>query len=49
VTVPAGIADDGLPLSVQLVGRHGAEDVLYALAGQIETARPWADRRPGVS
>jgi amidase len=49
VTVPAGIADDGLPLSVQLVGRHGAEDVLYALAGQIEAARPWADRRPGVS
>jgi amidase len=49
VTVPAGIADDGLPLSVQLVGRHGAEDVLYALAGQIEAARPWADRRPGIS
>ncbi len=49
VTVPAGIGDDGLPLSVQLVGRHGAEDVLYALAGQIEAARPWADRRPGVS
>jgi amidase len=49
VTIPAGIADDGLPLSVQLVGRHGAEDVLYSLAGQIEAARPWADRRPGVS
>ena len=49
VTVPAGLGSDGLPLSVQLVGRHGAEDTLYALAGQIEAARPWADRRPGVS
>jgi amidase len=49
VTLPAGSADDGLPLSVQLVGRRGAEDTLYSLAGQIEQARPWADRRPGVS
>ena len=49
VTLPAGFGGDGLPLSVQLVGRRGAEDTLYALAGQIEEARPWADRRPGVA
>jgi amidase len=49
VTLPAGFGSDGLPLSVQLVGRRGAEDTLYALAGQIETARPWAEQRPGVS
>jgi amidase len=49
VTLPAGLGADGLPLSVQLVGRRGAEDTLYSLAGQIEAARPWADRRPGVS
>ncbi len=48
VTVPAGFGEDGLPLSVQLVGRIGAEDVLYSLAGQIESARPWADRHPPV-
>jgi amidase len=46
VAVPAGWAADGLPLSVQLVGRHGAEDVLYALAGQLERLAPWAERRP---
>jgi amidase len=46
VTVPAGVGTDGLPLSVQLVGRPGAEDVLYSLANQIEEAAPWADRRP---
>jgi amidase len=49
MTVPAGFAPGGLPLSVQLVGRHGAEDVLYSLAAQIEAAQPWADRRPSVS
>lgn len=46
ISIPAGIGSDGLPLSVQLVGRHGAEDVLYSLAGQIEAAAPWAGRRP---
>lgn len=46
VAVPAGSDSDGVPLSVQLVGRPGAEDVLYALAGQLEQAAPWADRRP---
>jgi amidase len=49
VTVPAGIGSDGLPLSVQLVGRMGAEDTLYSLAGQIEAARPWAGQRPAVA
>jgi amidase len=46
VAVPAGSDSDGVPLSVQLVGRQGAEDVLYALAAQLEQAAPWADRRP---
>ncbi len=46
ITVPAGIGADGVPLSVQLVGRLGAEDRLYSLAGQLESAAPWAQRRP---
>lgn len=49
LTIPAGIAADGLPLSVQLVGRLGAEDRLYSLAGQIESAAPWAQRRPPLA
>jgi amidase len=48
IAIPAGFGADGLPLSVQLVGRIGAEDVLYSLAGQIEEAAPWAERRPGI-
>jgi amidase len=48
VTLPAGFGDDGLPLSVQLVGRIGDELSLYSLAAQIEAARPWAAHRPPV-
>ncbi len=48
VTIPAGFGTDGLPLSVQLVGGPGAEDTLYALAGQLETARPWSEHRPAL-
>ncbi len=49
IAIPAGFGSDGLPLSVQLVGRHGAEDVLYSLAGQIEAAQPWAERTPPLA
>jgi amidase len=49
VAIPAGLSVDGLPLSVQLVGRPGAEDLLYSLAGQIESAAPWAQRRPALA
>ncbi len=49
ITIPAGIGGDGLPLSIQLVGRPGAEDVLYSLAGQLEAAAPWVQRRPALA
>ena len=39
--VPAGIADDGMPLSVQLVGRTDDEPTLLSLSAQLERARPW--------
>ena len=46
--VPAGFTDDGLPLSVQLVGRKDDEATLFSLSAQIERERPWADRRPPI-
>jgi amidase len=49
VSLPAGFGADGLPLSVQLVGRPGAEETLYSLAGQIEAARPWVGERPAIA
>jgi amidase len=44
--VPAGFTDAGLPVAVQLVGREHDEATLLSLAAQLESARPWADRRP---
>jgi amidase len=49
ISIPAGFGADGLPLSVQLVGRHGDEETLYSLAGQIEAARPWDADRPPIA
>lgn len=48
-SVPAGTADDGRPIAVQLVGRPGDEATLLSLAAQIEAERRWPDRRPPLS
>ena len=39
--VPCGTGADGLPLSVQLVGRTDDEATLFSLSAQLERARPW--------
>jgi amidase len=47
--VPAGFSREGLPLSVQLVGRPADETTLLSLSAQLESERPWSGRRPPVS
>jgi amidase len=47
--VPWGFDGDGLPISVQLIGRPFDEATLLSLSAQIEAARPWAQQRPPVS
>ena len=46
IALPLLHGSDGLPLAVQLVARPAEEGPLLALAAQLETARPWRDRRP---
>jgi amidase len=48
VSLPMHQSTDGLPIGVQIVGRFGDEGLLYRLAGQLERARPWSERRPPI-
>jgi Asp-tRNA(Asn)/Glu-tRNA(Gln) amidotransferase A subunit family amidase len=47
--LPLGRSAEGLPIAVQLVARHGDEATLFRLAGQLEKARPWFDRKPTLA
>lgn len=46
MSVPTGWSSDGLPIGMQFVGRFADENTLFSLAGQLEQARPWKDKRP---
>ena len=45
VMLPLWQAKSGLPMAMQFVGHLGDEETLYSLAGQLEQAQPWAQRR----
>ncbi|MGH3641464.1 MAG: amidase, partial [Mycobacterium sp.] len=47
--VPWGLDGNGIPTSIQLVGKPFDEATLLSLSAQIESARPWAQRRPPLS
>jgi len=46
MSVPLHWSPDGLPIGIQFAGRFGDEGTLFQLAGQLEAAKPWWDRRP---
>ena len=48
ISLPLGMNDGGLPVGTQLGAAYGREDLLIQLAGQLERAVPWQDRRPVV-
>ncbi len=48
ISLPLHWNDAGLPIGVQFVGRFGDEETLLALAGELERAAPWDQRRPPV-
>lgn len=46
ISVPCGFTDAGLPLSLQLIGRHGEEGVVMQAGHAYEQATEWHTRRP---
>jgi amidase len=49
ISLPLYHGQDGLPAAVQLIGPPAREDVLLALAGELEVALPWGDRRAPIA
>jgi amidase len=49
ITLPMGMASDQMPLSMQLVGPHLAEDVLARAGYAFQSATDWHTRRPPVA
>ncbi len=47
-SVPAGFTDDGLPLGVMLIAAPNREDLILAVAAQLEADLGWPDRRPQI-
>jgi aspartyl-tRNA(Asn)/glutamyl-tRNA(Gln) amidotransferase subunit A len=48
VSIPAGTID-GLPIGMQVLARHHADDLLFDAALAVERTRPWPMVTPGVA
>jgi amidase len=48
IAIPVGFDSNGLPMSVQLIGKPAAESTIISLAAQLETANPWIQHRPNL-
>lgn len=46
MSIPIHWTGDGLPIGVQFIAPIGDEASLFRIAGQLEKAKPWFDKRP---
>ena len=48
MSVPLAMSEEGLPIGMQFMAGYARDGVLLRLAGQLERAAPWWQRRPPV-
>ena len=48
ISIPCGFSEEGLPLSLSLIGRDSDEALILQVANAYEQATPWHHRRPPI-
>ncbi len=48
LSLPCGFSSCGLPIGLQIIGPHFAEETLFRAAHAYEQAHPWKDRKPAL-
>src|SRR6185436_5812863 len=47
-SVPAGFTSEGLPVGLQIVGRHLDDPLVLRASAAFEAVRPWRDKWPAL-
>lgn len=47
-SIPAGFTDDGLPVGLQIIGKHLDDPTVLRASACFEAAQPWVDKKPPV-
>jgi Asp-tRNA(Asn)/Glu-tRNA(Gln) amidotransferase A subunit family amidase len=48
ISVPSGIASNGIPTGAQIVGRPYDDVSVFRIAGALQESRPWLESRPSL-
>ena len=46
-SIPCGFTGSGLPVGLQIIGRHGEDNTVLQASSAFERLQPWVDKTPG--